>query len=320
MRDFLRKYWFMIGLIMFAGAAIADVAGITVSVGRWLTAHGGPDAVIVLIFFLSGLVLETRQVFQGLGDFKGTLLALSVILIVSPFIASVYTLLPLETGILIGLFLVASMPTTLSSGVVMTGAAGGNMAHALLITICASITATFTIPLTLGILLPLAGSSQRIEIDSAAIMTRIATRVIIPLMAGLLARSRLPMITLEMLKRANTANQCLILFIVWMAMCHSREAILAGAGAILPVAAVVFSFHLGLVLAGLGLTQSAGIGPGRRESVIFMGGQKTLPLSVILQVALFPQYGLALVVCVLHHIIHLIMDAYLVQRLKPKIS
>jgi len=49
-----------------------------------------------------------------------------------------------------------------------------------------------------------------------------------------------------------------------------------------------------------------------------MGGQKTLVLSVILQVSLFPQYGLALVVCVVHHILHLVMDGYLVGRLRHR--
>jgi len=316
MREFLKRYWFMLGLVLVAGAALADVTGKTVAVGRWLKAHGGPDVVIISIFFLSGLVLESKQIREGLGDVKGTLTSLSIIFIVSPLLAAVYSFLPLESGILIGLFLVASMPTTLSSGVVMTGAAGGNMAHALLITICANSLAVFTIPLALELLLPFAGSRQEIEINSLAIMIKIATRVLVPLTAGLLVRSHLPVVTMKMLKRANMANQCLILSIVWMAMCHSRGAILEGAGAILPVAAVTFTFHLGLVLAGLGLTRSLDIGPGCRESVIFMGGQKTLPLSIILQVALFPQYGLALVVCVLHHIIHLIMDAYLVQKLR----
>jgi hypothetical protein len=47
-----------------------------------------------------------------------------------------------------------------------------------------------------------------------------------------------------------------------------------------------------------------------------MDGQKTLPLSVILQVSLFPQYGLALVVCVVHHFVHLLMDGYLVGKLR----
>jgi len=307
----------MVGLVIVAGAALADVTGKTVAVGQWLKANGGPDVVIISIFFLSGLALEPKQIRAGLGDFKGTLASLSIIFIASPLLAAVYRFLPIETGILIGLFLVASMPTTLSSGVVMTGAAGGNMAHALLITICANSLAVFTIPLALELLLPMAGSSQEIEIDSLAIMIKIATRVLVPLTAGLLVRSHLPMVTAKMLKRANIANQSLILSMVWMAMCHSRGAVLDGAGAIVPVAVVAFTFHLGLVLVGLALTKTMRIGLGRRESVIFMGGQKTLPLSIILQVILFPQYGLALVFCVLHHIIHLIMDAYLVQRLKP---
>ena len=41
-----------------------------------------------------------------------------------------------------------------------------------------------------------------------------------------------------------------------------------------------------------------------------------IALSIILQVSLFPQYGLALVVCVLHHMIHFLMDGYLVGKLK----
>ena len=59
-----------------------------------------------------------------------------------------------------------------------------------------------------------------------------------------------------------------------------------------------------------------GLGRGRMESVLFMGGQKTLTLSIILQVSLFPEYGLALGFCVLHHIIHLMMDSWLVGKLQ----
>ena len=57
---------------------------------------------------------------------------------------------------------------------------------------------------------------------------------------------------------------------------------------------------------------------GRRESIIFMGGQKTLALAIVLQVSLFPQYGQALVFCVVHHFIHLIMDGFVVERLRHR--
>lgn len=47
---------------------------------------------------------------------------------IEPATAVLMGLASLDPGIRIGLFLVAVMRTTLSSGVVMTGAAGGNIA------------------------------------------------------------------------------------------------------------------------------------------------------------------------------------------------
>jgi sodium/bile acid cotransporter 7 len=82
------------------------------------------------------------------------------------------------------------------------------------------------------------------------------------------------------------------------------------------IVAMVFVYHGLLLLAGWFFIRISRREKGRRESILFMGTQKTLPLSIILQVSLFPQYGIALVVCVLHHIVHLAMDGYLVERLK----
>ncbi len=88
--------------------------------------HRGPDAVIVLIFFFSGLILNARQIRSGVMDIKGIIAALIIIFLVAPVIGALFGAIPIDTGVVIGIFLVAVMPTTLSSGVVMTGAAGGN--------------------------------------------------------------------------------------------------------------------------------------------------------------------------------------------------
>jgi sodium/bile acid cotransporter 7 len=101
-----------------------------------------------------------------------------------------------------------------------------------------------------------------------------------------------------------------------MAMSSARDVIIGTGGSVGIILLLVFCFH-GILLGSAGLSSKLfRLGRGRRESVIFMGSQKTLPLSVILQVSLFPQYGLALVVCVMHHLVHLLMDGYLVGRLR----
>jgi sodium/bile acid cotransporter 7 len=91
--------------------------------------------------------------------------------------------------------------------------------------------------------------------------------------------------------------------------------VLSGGAQILVILVLAFFFHAILLAAGFLSIRLFHIPRGRLESILFMGGQKTLPLSVLLQVKLFPQFGLALAFCVFHHFIHLMMDGYLVGRL-----
>lgn len=316
MPDLIKKYWFIAGLLSVCFITVADPTETVSGMGRWLKVHGGPDVVIVLIFFFSGLVLNAAQIKAGLMDIKGILVAQVIIFIIAPVVAACFSAAPLETGIKIGIFLVAVMPSTLSSGVVMTGAAGGNMAHALVITILANGVAVFTIPVVLALLLNLAGGTAVIHLDKTAIMIKLGFLVLLPLGCGLTIKYYIKSLTNRRGKKLQNLNQCLVLGIVWMAMSQARPVIITGGHMIGVIFLLVFGFH-GLLLAAAGIfTQISKLGRGRRESVIFMGSQKTLPLSIILQVSLFPQYGLALVVCVLHHMVHLIMDGYLVGKLR----
>ena len=316
MFDVIKKYWFLMGLLLVFVVTVADVSETVASLGRWFKMHRGPDIVIVLIFFFSGLILEVRQIKSGIMDAKSIVAALIVIFLVAPVVAALIGVLPLDVGVLIGIFLVAAMPTTLSSGVVMTGAAGGNMAQALAITILANGLAIFTIPVALSLLLNLLGGSAVVVINKPAIMIKLGFYVLLPLCAGLTLKLLAKSFVDRFAYRLQLFNQLLILAIVWMAMSQARDAIVSGGESVGIIILLVFSFH-GILLAAAGVfTKLLKLGKGRRESVIFMGGQKTLPLAIILQVSLFPQYGLALVVCVLHHMIHLLMDGYLVGRLR----
>ena len=320
MYQLIKKYWFLISLLLVFVVTVADASETVSSVGRWLKMHRGPDVVIVLIFFFSGLILDARQIKSGILDAKGIIAALVIIFLFSPVIAALFAAIPVDTGVLIGIFLVAVMPTTLSSGVVMTGAAGGNMAQALVITIVANGLAVFTIPVVLSLLLNLVGGSTVVVIDKLAIVIKLGCYVFLPLCFGLTIKFLAKSLMDRLVFRLQMLNQLLVLAIVWMAMSQARDAIVSGGASMGIIFLLVFGFH-GMLLAAAGIvTKCLKLGKSRRESVIFMGGQKTLPLSIILQVSLFPQYGLALVVCVLHHLIHLLMDGYLVGRLKGSLA
>lgn len=316
MSDLIKKYWFLIGLLFVFVVTLADTSKSVSSIGKWFKMHRGLDAVMILIFFFSGLILDIRQIKSGILDTTGVVAALIIIFLVSPVIAALFSTIPLDTGVLIGIFLVAVMPSTLSSGVVMTDAAGGNMAQALVITILANGLAVFSIPVVLSLLLNLVGGSTVVVIDKPAIMIKLGFYVLLPLCVGFTIKFSAKSLMDRFVDRLQVLNQLLVLSVVWMAVSEARDVIVSGGASAEIVVLLVFGFHGILLAAACIFAGFLKLGKGRRESVIFMGGQKTLPLSIILQVSLFPQYGLALVVCVLHHLIHLLMDGYLVGKLK----
>jgi sodium/bile acid cotransporter 7 len=243
---------------------------------------------------------------------RGAVIALVLIFAVAPLAAFIIGSLPLDPAVRIGLFLVSVMPTTMSSGVVMTGAAGGNIAHALLITVLANSLSIVTIPFSLALLLQTVGS---VPIDKVRMMIQMALLVLLPLLLGLFLRPKQGALLTSLQRGIPVLNQCLILSIVWMGLSEAKETVLSGGAQVFVILVLSFLFHAALLVAGFLAIRLFHIPWGRLESILFMGGQKTLPLSVLLQVKLFPQYGLALAFCVFHHFIHLMMDGYLVGRL-----
>jgi solute carrier family 10 (sodium/bile acid cotransporter), member 7 len=312
----VRRNWFVLGLIIGFGAVLMDTSETLAGLGRFLKAHHGPSAAIFLIFVISGLVIEPEQIREGFRDVTGTLAALSNILIIAPATALVFTFLPLDPAIILGICLVSVMPTTLSTGVVMTGAAGGNMAHALFVTISANLLAIVTIPVILPFLISGLTGQTRLELDTVAVFSDMITLVLIPLTGGMILRTRIPPVTRQIKSRLQYSSQALILLIVFMSVGSARPVFLTMGSRIPEVILAVAGFHLILLMTAGALIRVLKIPRGRNESILFMGAQKTLPLAVMIQVTYFSEFGAALLVCLLHHFIHLIMDSMVCRRMQ----
>ena len=308
----IKDNWFLIALVLICVVTLVDATDTLAGMGRWFKSHSGADAVICTIFFCSGLILKREDIRAGLRDIRGAAIALVLIFAVAPLAAFIIGFLPLDPAVRIGLFLVSVMPTTMSSGVVMTGASGGNIAHALLITVLANSLSIVTIPFSLSLLVQTVDS---VPMDKAQMMIQMALIVLLPLVLGLFLRPKKGSLLSFLHQGIPVLNQCLILAIVWMGVSEAKTTVLSGGAQIFIVLVLSFFFHALLLTAGFLSIRLFHIPRGRLESVLFMGGQKTLPLSVLFQVKLFPQYGMALAFCVFHHFIHLMMDGYLVGRL-----
>ena len=307
----IKKQWFLVSLVLIFLAVIFDHSNRLAESGIALKNNRGPDIIIFLIFIFSGLLIESHQIIAGIRDIKSTLLALAVIIVFAPVCAYLLAFIPMDPGVMIGLFIVAVMPTTLSSGIVMTGAAGGNMAHALFVTILSNFIGIFSIPVILSILLSCIDQNKVLEIDQGAIMIKLCLVVLFPLLIGMVLKAKV--FREEQIQRFKLqfVNQWLIILVVFISLAGAKEILIGKGSAFFPILILVSGFHLMLLGIAFLLVKLFAVEKGRCESIIFMGSQKTLALSVMLQVTYFNEFGMAILVCVIHHIVHLMIDGYL---------
>ena len=316
----IKKQWFLLSLVLVFIAVIFDPSNILVKTGLVLKTNRGPEIMIFLIFIISGLLIESDQIKAGIKDIKSTVLALSVIIVFAPMAAGLLCLLPLETGVALGLLIVAVMPTTLSSGIVMTGTAGGNMAHALFITILSNFIGIFSIPVILSILLSFLDQQKELAIDRGAIIIKLILLVLFPLLIGIVAKARIFKSGQLGKFKLQVINQWMIIGIVFISLSGVKQVILGSGPTFFYILVLVSCFHLMLLGCSFLLVRFFGVKKGCYESIVFMGSQKTLALSVMIQVTYFSEFGTALLVCVLHHIVHLMMDGYLSTKMSQGLS
>lgn len=312
----LKNQWFLAGLVLIFSGVVLDSTGSLARAGMFLKSHHGSSLMIVLIFLVSGMIIETHQIRAGVRDFRSTAAALVMIVLAAPILAFCLSRLPLETGVALGLFLVAVMPTTLSSGVVMTGRAGGNIAHALFVTIVSNCIAIVSIPAILPLLIRSFNVETDLFIDRKAIFLKLVLFVLLPLITGMFLKRQFQGITPGRKKLLGTLNQLCVLVIVYMSLSGARDVLVSSDSGIYGILPLVTGFHLALFGLCILVCRLLGIPKGKRESVLFMGAQKTLPLAVMLQMTCFPGYPTALLVCVIHHIAHLMIDGYIAVKIR----
>ena len=314
---FCRKNWFTIGL--FVALALACVAP---SVGKRLNPQKMSATVaVVLIFFLSGLSLQTEQLLAGLRHWRLHVYIQLCIFIVIP-IYFLATSLPLSgqwsEPVQIGILALACLPTTVASCVVLTQTANGNVPAAVFNTVFANMAGILLSPLLLTLLLRGQGESMAAE-DMLRILRALALKVLCPFILGQLCHRPLAAWAGRHRKKLTQASAALILLIVYFAFAGAAASpLLRKLLPELPVAAgyVAVSHVVLLLIIYIG-ARLMRFDPGDRIAIVFTAPQKTLALGIPLLTAYFAEnpgvLGPALVPSLIYHPWQLIVAAIMMQ-------
>jgi len=298
--------------------------------GLWLARVGLQRWTTAGIFICSGLGLRWREARSASRAPGALAFGLLSILLLTPLLALPVLRLPIQPAVLpAGLAVFLCMPTTLSSGIALTQAAGGNTAFAVLLTLGSNLLGVFTVPFALALALG-SGAGGATSIPPGPMLLSLLTTVLLPVVAAAALRAAVPAVARAADARRKSLgilSSCLLITVPYTQVSKAVAAglrvgwgpLLATVAAALAVHCLYLAFNAGAARAlGLGGRDSEREARGIRQAVVLCGSQKTLPIAVaVLQQlgpALGPAAGLAVVPCIACHIGQILVDSVLVAR------
>jgi len=310
----LRKNWFVLGIIaaLLAGFALADRAQ-ALNPGGWTN-----RIIVLLLFFITGLTLPSDRIRRDLATPKLHILIQLFIFVVSPLLF--LTAAPLFRAamggqLLVGIFALAVLPTTVSSCIVFTQSANGNTVGAVFNASFANTVGIFLSPLLLSLFL--SGAGRGLPPDQlTGTLRNLALNMLVPIVVGQVVRIPVRSFVDRHRKKFGVASNSLILAVVVLAFARTASnPELARYASELPwMFLYLAAAHLALVAMVLVSTKVLHFSVPDRITALFVAPQKTLALGAPLLTIYFGGQdilGVALLPLLFYHPFQLLTAGFL---------
>ncbi|XP_072969952.1 probable sodium/metabolite cotransporter BASS4, chloroplastic [Typha angustifolia] len=285
------------------------------------------------IFFISGMMLRTRDLGAAIESWPAGLFGLGSILLFTPFLSKLILQIQLTPHEFVtGVAIFCCMPTTLSSGVTLTQLAGGNSALALAMTVISNLLGIMIVPLSLSKFI---GAGAGVSVPTTQLFSSLINTLLIPLILGKIVREASKGVTEFADQNRGTFSMIsaiLLSLVPWMQVSRSRSLLLTVKPEVFAVAITLgILLHLILLLLNTIAVRSLSLVAGGNQSVfakkenaravILVASQKTLPVMVAVVEQLggaLGESGLLVLPAVASHINQIIIDSFIVNWWRQK--
>ena len=322
MKLFSRKMdWFLIG--MLAAVLLAWLFPSPGAEGGWLHPELLTKLGVALVFFLHGIGLSFQAMQAGIRLWKLHLLVQGTTFLLFPLIGWLIMqggagFLPENLGL--GFFFLCALPSTVSSSVAMTAAAGGNVAAAIFNATLSSLLGILLTPLWIG----LVASSQSAMGDLGHVFLDLLLWLFLPLVLGQMARPWLGAWIGRHKKAVHIIDRGTILLLVYTSFCDSmRWDVWGGHGWQAPILALVGSILLLMLVLWLTgfVSRRFGFTNPDRITTIFCASKKSLAQGVPMARLIFganPALGMILLPILIYHPLQLFICGILASKWKKQ--
>jgi sodium/bile acid cotransporter 7 len=316
-----KRDWFLIG--MFAAIGLAWLFPDPGAQGGWLHPELLTKGGVALIFFLHGMSLSFAAMRQGALNWRLHLVVQGSVFIVFPVLG--LGLLPLTQrlpeDLRIGIFYLCALPSTVSSSVALTAAAGGSVPAAVFNATLSSVLGILLTPLWLKVITD--GSDVSIPVDK--VVLDLVIWMIVPLIVGQLSRVRLADWAKRNKPTVSLVDRLTILLLVYTSFCDSMKfKVWTQHG--LPALMATFVISVGLFYFMLYFTGAIcdllRFTPEDRIAAIFCGSKKSMATGVPMAQLMFgasPSLGLILLPIMIYHQLQLVICGALANRWKSRL-
>ncbi|MCA9100229.1 MAG: bile acid:sodium symporter family protein [Planctomycetales bacterium] len=313
MRDFFRRRWFLIFLV------VSLTAGFGMPKPLEPVASAVPrSAVAATVLFLMALPLDASAIWNSVRRPQGVLLAVAICYGLLPLVAwGIAQALPNELAV--GLMIAATVPSTLASAAVWTRHAGGNDVICLQVTSITYLMCTVVMPWWLVLT-----TGQSVEIDAGEMVTKLAMLVVLPTLAGQFMRI-IPLVAQWASRNKSllsTVAQVGILAIVFVGSVTGGIQIRAGQAVHplvwLEVTVAIVVLHVSMLAAGHVFGRLVGLSRADRIAVGFSGSQKTLMIGLLVAVEFYSELALAMLPMIIYHVFQLLFDTLVADRFRQR--
>lgn len=313
----LKPDWFLLGMI--AATFLAWAFPGPGAAGGWMQPHLLTKGGVALIFFLHGLVLSFAALRAGVLNWRLHLLVQGCTFLLFPLLGLGLVAAfrgRLAPELVLGLFYLCALPSTVSSSVAMTSTALGNVAGAVFNATLSSLLGILLTPFWVAWVMKTSGEAPPLW----PVIADLLTWLVLPLAVGQALRSLLGAWAQRHKARIGLVDRTTILLLVYTSFCDSfQQGVWSGRGAgqLLLLFGVCVALFVVVLMATTGLARLFGFNREDRIAAIFCGSKKTLASGVPMAHLMFgahPGIGLILLPIMIYHPLQLIVCGVLAQR------
>lgn len=309
LKNFLSKYQFLILIL-----AIMFFSIIFPKPGQYVKDIGLSSVLTFIAMFFSGLSLSFENIKSSLKEIKTIVFSIVITFFIFPLVAYLLYGLVLagNSDYFVGVMIMATQASTVSSAIILTMSAEGNVPLAIIITVINNFISIFICPIVLNIVLSI---EKNISFNILEMILNLSLVVVVPIILAQLAIYFLKDKVRYLNRIRKPAANFVILMFVMIGSSTASPQLMGRLNSVLLIILFAFVLHIAVVLIGFLYAILSHLKNEDVSALVFCSAEKTMTSSILIWNNYFSSYLMAPILFVFYHMIQIVIDSMIAGKL-----